>query len=61
MRAKMGPAAMYAVIQMSKLNWLKPVVSLCDTLARIATDRGISRIEELMPWAGQNVELPEGW
>jgi len=43
-------AAMYSIVQTTKLNGLNPEVYLRDTLAKIAEGHPISRIEELMPW-----------
>jgi hypothetical protein len=46
-------AAMYSILQTTKLNGLNPEVYLTDTLAKIADGHPINRIAELMPWAYQ--------
>ncbi len=46
-------AAMYPILQTTKLNNVNPEAYLTDTLARIADGHPINRISELMPWAYQ--------
>jgi transposase len=46
-------AAMYSILQTTKLNGVNPEAYLTDTLARIADGHPINRIAELMPWAYQ--------
>ncbi len=50
-------AAMYTIVQTTKLNGVNPEAYLRDTFARIAEGHPISRIEELMPWSWPTIAV----
>ena len=51
-------AAMYSILQTTKLNDVNPQAYLADTLTRIAAGHPINRIDQLMPWAYQRPDAP---
>jgi hypothetical protein len=51
-------AAIYTIVQTTKLNGVNSEAYLRETLARIAEGHPISRIGELMPWACTSPPAP---
>ena len=53
-------AAIYTIVQTTKLNGVNPEAFLRDILAKIADGHPITRIAELVPWHNaENAERPQ--